>query len=327
MKKLIALAAAFSVAATLRAVPAEFSYQGVLRDTSDAPLTGNRTVQLRLYSAPDGGSMLWGRAYSVLLDTNGLFNVEVSDTTGSKIDPASTVTLENVFATTDVVYVGLMVDSSSGEIKPRQKLLPVPYAAVAGNVSRASGNFTVSGKLTAQNAQFSGDLTATNLNVTASVEANSLRVRGDASVEGNLTVSGAISGFGTVPIGGVIMWSGAENNLPDGWALCNGENGTPDLRGRFVVGGGTGSGYAYRERGGFTNVVLEAKHLPVHSHNYTFTAASHTGHFDSNYDTFYFTGSSGKAHTHTTNPAGSNPAAGHENRPPYYALCFIMRTE
>ena len=34
------------------------------------------------------------------------------------------------------------------------------------------------------------------------------------------------------------MFSGAETDIPDGWALCNGENGTPDLRGRFVVGAG-----------------------------------------------------------------------------------------
>ncbi|MBI4325506.1 MAG: tail fiber protein [Chloroflexi bacterium] len=45
-----------------------------------------------------------------------------------------------------------------------------------------------------------------------------------------------ISGYGTIPLGGIIMWSGSS--VPDGWALCNGQNGTPDLRNRFIVGSG-----------------------------------------------------------------------------------------
>jgi len=41
-----------------------------------------------------------------------------------------------------------------------------------------------------------------------------------------------------IPVGGIIMWSGAIGSIPSGWALCNGTNGTPDLRERFVVGAG-----------------------------------------------------------------------------------------
>lgn len=37
-----------------------------------------------------------------------------------------------------------------------------------------------------------------------------------------------------LPIGSIILW--AETVIPTGWALCNGSNGTPDLRGRFVRG-------------------------------------------------------------------------------------------
>lgn len=40
------------------------------------------------------------------------------------------------------------------------------------------------------------------------------------------------------PSGGIIMWSGAVNDIPVGWALCDGSNGTPDLRDRFIVGAG-----------------------------------------------------------------------------------------
>lgn len=37
----------------------------------------------------------------------------------------------------------------------------------------------------------------------------------------------------SIPTGGIIIWSGSA--VPDGWALCDGTNGTPDLRGRFVL--------------------------------------------------------------------------------------------
>lgn len=55
---------------------------------------------------------------------------------------------------------------------------------------------------------------------------------------------------GTIPIGGIIAWSGAEEDIPADWALCDGNNGTPDLRDRFLVGAGTGSGYNVGDTGG-----------------------------------------------------------------------------
>lgn len=39
-----------------------------------------------------------------------------------------------------------------------------------------------------------------------------------------------------VPSGGIIMWSGSIATIPTGWYLCDGNNGTPDLRNQFVVG-------------------------------------------------------------------------------------------
>lgn len=41
------------------------------------------------------------------------------------------------------------------------------------------------------------------------------------------------------PSGVICMWSGATTAIPTGWALCNGSNGTPDLRDKFVVGAGS----------------------------------------------------------------------------------------
>ena len=48
--------------------------------------------------------------------------------------------------------------------------------------------------------------------------------------------SGVLEFCGNVPAGGIILWSGNIASIPEGWVLCDGSNGTPDLRDRFVVG-------------------------------------------------------------------------------------------
>lgn len=55
-----------------------------------------------------------------------------------------------------------------------------------------------------------------------------------------------------VPIGGIIQWSGAIVDIPAGFQLCDGTNGTPDLRDKFVVG--AGSTYSVDETGGSNDV-------------------------------------------------------------------------
>lgn len=50
----------------------------------------------------------------------------------------------------------------------------------------------------------------------------------------------ATTGFvhSILPAGTIVLWSGAANNIPSGWVLCNGGNGTPDLRNKFIIGAG-----------------------------------------------------------------------------------------
>jgi hypothetical protein len=67
------------------------------------------------------------------------------------------------------------------------------------------------------------------------------------------------------PIGGIILWSGSIAAIPATWQLCNGTNGTPDLRDRFVVGAGTT--YAVNATGGSANAVVVA-------HTHTATAST-----------------------------------------------------
>ena len=111
----------------------------------------------------------------------------------------------------------------------------------------------------------------------------------NATLQGNLTIDGGnvtvrggnievkaentISGYGTIPRGGIIMWSGEHNNIPDGWALCNGDEvegiQTPDLRGRFVVGyDQSSSDYSsINDTGDEENVTLNEAQIPHHKHD------------------------------------------------------------
>lgn len=63
----------------------------------------------------------------------------------------------------------------------------------------------------------------------------------------------SISSAAAVPTGAILMWSGSIGSIPAGYVLCNGSNGTPDLRDRFVVG--AGNTYAVGNTGGFTSSV------------------------------------------------------------------------
>ncbi len=63
-----------------------------------------------------------------------------------------------------------------------------------------------------------------------------------------------------VPIGGIILWSGASANIPAGWALCDGNNSTPDLRNSFVIG--AGDTYSPDDTGGVSTIDLAHTHGP-----------------------------------------------------------------
>ncbi|MFW5787564.1 MAG: hypothetical protein ACOCV3_04800 [Halanaerobiales bacterium] len=99
-----------------------------------------------------------------------------------------------------------------------------------------------------------------------------------------------------LPKGIISMWSGSINSIPSTWALCNGSNGTPDLRNRFVVG--AGDDYAVGDKGGANNVALTEANLAAHTHGVgTLVNSSVSDHNHS------FSGSSGSAGSH--NHSGS----------------------
>ena len=110
-------------------------------------------------------------------------------------------------------------------------------------------------------------------------------------------------------VSGIIsIWSGSIATIPSGWVICDGNNGTPDLRNKFVIG--AGGGFVVDETGGATT------HLhPVtgDGHMHTLTAGAQVGAgaaFNADTDVDAVTG--------LTNPVSSFP--------PFHALAYIMKT-
>ena len=221
-------------------------------------------------------------------------------------------------------------------------------------------------------------VTENGLNVTGVCTATSFD--GDGSLITNIG--------GTIPSGGIILWSGAANAIPTGWYLCDGQNSTPDLRNRFVVG--AGDAYAVDATGGSADATLVSHthgsgnlgtgNAGSHSHSgntnntgdhthsgNTNNTGSHahrwgtddsdgaqgTGNPDANggqswkawtddqgaHSHNINTNNSG-SHSHNINTnntgdhshnvngdtASSGSSATGANLPPYYALCYIMKS-
>jgi hypothetical protein len=142
------------------------------------------------------------------------------------------------------------------------------------------------------------------------------------------------------PVGGIILWSGSVASIPSGWALCNGSNGTPDLRNRFVVG--AGSTYSVNATGGSADaIVVSHTHTfsattntePAHAHDYQWGVG--VGGLNApdvdNTGTSGITGiaptTSAGAHSHTVSgtTASTGSSGTNANLPPYYALAYIIK--
>lgn len=144
-----------------------------------------------------------------------------------------------------------------------------------------------------------------------------------------------------IPSGCILMWSGSVATIPAGWFLCDGTNGTPDLRNRFIVG--AGSTYNPGDTGGADSVTLTEAQIPAHSHTGSTNSTGSHDHgarraVNEGGGVFGFSmfpnqtvqSTSGLidtagAHSHTLTINNTGGGGSHENRPPYYALCFIMK--
>ena len=120
---------------------------------------------------------------------------------------------------------------------------------------------------------------------------------GDNELEASQLSSNLVNSF--VPIGGIIMWSGtiAEAEALTNWKICDGENGTPDLRDKFVLGVGSTAAASTANKGdtgGSNSITLAEGQMPAHNHGITDPGHSHT----SNNHTHTFSGAGRNTHNH-----------------------------
>jgi hypothetical protein len=142
---------------------------------------------------------------------------------------------------------------------------------------------------------------------------NNLLVSNDINVLGNIfvnsvpTVTSQVANKdyvdsmvvnNTLPIGSVIMWYGAAAAVPNGWAICNGNDGTPDLRDRFVIGAGTSVNLG--QTGGLNSVSIQTELAGAHVHTATTDASGRHNHGGSTQG-HQLSVSELPAHTHTYN--------------------------
>lgn len=176
---------------------------------------------------------------------------------------------------------------------------------------------------------------------------------GKATASYPLDVSGTINVRGKIkennnellPYGSIMMWSGTIATIPGGWVLCNGNNGTPDLRNRFIVGAGAdSSGIAMTTITGSDTKTGGSKDAPVVAHTHTGSTTTNGEHthiyhrytgtdilygtiWNDNNDGRYWddpTGSSG-SHNHSFTTDVTGASRDNANLPPYYAIAFIMK--
>lgn len=126
------------------------------------------------------------------------------------------------------------------------------------------------------------------------------------------------------PLGVIVAWSGTEEDVPEGWSVCNGENGTINLLDKFLLG--SGPNHAVGETGGSEEVVLTIGQMPNHSHtfyDYRQNTAVFTVNASGNYKTYVSKSSANFSTVATVQSGSSEP---HPNMPPYYALLYIQKT-
>lgn len=174
-----------------------------------------------------------------------------------------------------------------------------------------------------------------------------LPFQGEKGLKGDTGPTGATgSQASTTNVGLIVGWPGTLGTIPDGWVLCDGTNGTPDLRDSFVKGapngadaGGTGgaSTHSHDTHGAQTHSGMAVSNHPALTHSgfsvnnheninkycnpafavviyhWTHTAYQHSDH-------------AAVAHTISAQPSdhASQSHAAASNLPAYYALLFIM---
>lgn len=163
-------------------------------------------------------------------------------------------------------------------------------------------------------------------------DANSVQIATLDNIGGVIT---SIPQIQLLPAGIIVQWSGTIGSIPAGWVLCDGQNGTPNLRDKFIVGAGTT--YTVGQTGGTADAVV-VNHAHTASSPVTDPGHLHGARFNPERGTFgseihgalagdpgrdtttAFTGITVNTTVNPTGVSGTNA-----NLPPYYALLYIIK--
>ena len=209
----------------------------------------------------------------------------------------------------DVVYV-----DSDGVVKilpgtPSGSPVPPDYVGKVAlcQITIPSGASSITASMIKDVRSFVSGSLAFPITAAGSVYGSALSV-----LSGIPSGAGVIPGVNTGLVSGIVcMWSGTVATIPSGWFLCDGSNGTPDLRDRFIVGARQDSGGVAK-----TNVsgsLTQSGGAAVHNHG------AYTGYYGSTPNGVN-TGGTPSLYSDHRHPISSD-----NNLSPYYALCFIMR--
>lgn len=317
-------------------------------------------------------------AKGILVDNNGVAvrvdeskGMQVSNTgIGVKLYPNWGLEYNNLGIWVKVDNKGLTVDQNGVAIKvDANKGVQVSSSGIsvkAGsgvavnssgvNVKLAKGSYTNGGAGQGTDGVTTGNagglaLSANGLSVDAGdgIQINnqgvSIKLATNSGLSADETNGLRIVPEQTFQKGMVMMFAGTAAEIPNGWVICDGLNGTPNLRDRFIVMAGDkykgmGDGTTTTGNATITGAVtvhetkLSINQIPSHSHNYTYRGYS-TRNFDGNsWASYYVNGMTtgvtqstggGQGHAHSANLAANPHSHTFSAIPPYYALIFIMK--
>ena len=239
--------------------------------------------------------------------------------------------------------VSNLVDSSPSALNTLNEL-----AAAVGDDANFSTTITnsISTKMPLAGGEFTGDVTCDNITPDAdssrSLGTNSVRF---ANIYGDTLYGDGsnLTGIQGIPSGIILLWSGAANAIPSGFVICDGNNSTPDLRDKFLVG--AGSTYSVNDTGGAATATDTVSITGTDT-----VSISVSGNAAGDIHSIYSVQGTGFSHAwKLMNVSGSNFSKGRltipfsgsgsdtvsitgtdtvsiDNRPPYYALCYVMKT-
>ena len=219
-------------------------------------------------------------------------------------------------------------------------------------------SINISDKVTATSftgTNFTGSFAGSGANLTE-IPDNAIEALTAAKLTGALPAidGSSLTGLDTFLKGMIILWYGNTSNIPNGFALCDGTQETPDLRSRFIIGadadatingvvlpttsvtgaatttGGSKDAtlVSHQHSAGSYSAVSDGAH--THTYNFRENSFSRTDNDEDhsrNTGSAQYTTSSDGSHTHSISGSSSTEgsSATNANLPPYYALCYIMK--